>query len=35
MSAAIKDAASCCSEEADPSAAGVSVQELLWKGAQV
>lgn len=26
MSAAIKDATSCCSEEADPSAARVSVQ---------
>ncbi len=28
MSAVIKDATSCCSEEADPSAARVSVQEL-------
>ncbi len=35
MSAAIKDATSCCSEEADPSAARVSVQEFLWMGAQV
>lgn len=29
MSAAIKDATSCCSEEADPSAARVSVQAFL------
>lgn len=35
MSAAIKDATSCCSEEADPSAARVSVQEILCTGAQV
>lgn len=35
MSAAIKDATSCCSEEADPSAARVSMQEILWTGAQV
>ena len=34
MSAAIKDATSCCSEEADPSAARVGVQEFLWMGAQ-
>lgn len=35
MSAAIKDATSCCSEEADPSAARVSEQDFLWTDAQV
>lgn len=35
VSAAIKDATSCCSEEADPSAALASVQDFLCMGGQV
>lgn len=35
VSAAIKDATSCCSEEADPSAALGSAQDFLCMGGQV
>lgn len=35
MSAAIKDATSCCSEEVDPSEVHFSLHEFLWLGAQV
>lgn len=35
VSAAIKDATSCCSEEADPSAALASAQDFLCMGGQV